>query len=295
MEQLSSIDKAVQFMVDTANNNKHGYDQASRWGPDYDCSSLVITAYEQAGIKVKSAGATYTGNMKKVFLKCGFKDVTGSVSVATGSGLQKGDVLLNERNHTAMYIGNGKVAQASINEKGTVTGGVSGDQTGGEINVRGYYNFPWDCVLRLSSGNSDSSAPIVNSGSYTVRSGDTLSSIAEALYGDWTKYTYLKELNGLTSDTIYPGQVLKTLEGISSSDVTCQVTLPELKAGATGKAVEAMQYLLICRGYALPLYGPDSDFGEETGTALRAFQRGYGLDTDGVCGKQTWTKLINGG
>lgn len=134
-----------------ANDNSHGYDQTYRWNErgDYDCSSLVISAWEQAGVPVKSkGGATYTGNMRSAFLKCGFKDVTASVNLATGAGLETGDVLLNYVHHTAMYIGNGQVAQASINEKGTATGGKPGDQTGREIWIRSYYNYPWDCVLR---------------------------------------------------------------------------------------------------------------------------------------------------
>ena len=47
-----------------------------------------------------------------------------------------------------------QLVQASINEYGTVTGGQTGDQTGREIYTRGYYNYPWDCVLRYSGGDS---------------------------------------------------------------------------------------------------------------------------------------------
>ena len=62
--------------------------------------------------------------------------------------LKKGDVLLNEKHHTAIYIGDGKLVHASINEKGTISGGKTGDQTGKEICVRSYYDYPWDLVLR---------------------------------------------------------------------------------------------------------------------------------------------------
>lgn len=148
---MTKTEKAIAWMLDIAADPAHGYDQAQRWGErgDYDCSSLVISAFEQAGIPVKTCGATYTGNMKAVFLRCGFKDVTSSVNRATGAGLQRGDVLLNEVSHTAMYIGGGQIAHAAGNENGRATGGKPGDQTGGEICVRSYYNSPWDCVLRL--------------------------------------------------------------------------------------------------------------------------------------------------
>lgn len=147
---MSKIEDAVKWMEDTARNNQHGYDQQYRWGErgDYDCSSAVITALQNAGIPVKTMGATYTGNMYYVLLRCGFRDVTQQVNLKTGAGLIRGDVLLNKAHHTAMYCGNGLEVEASINEKGRATGGIPGDQTGKEFFIRPYRNYPWDCVLR---------------------------------------------------------------------------------------------------------------------------------------------------
>ena len=153
---MSVIEKATAIMEGFATDPAHGYDQSARWGPDYDCSSAVITAWEMAGVPVKTNGATYTGNMYSVFTKLGFEDVTSSVNLSTGSGLVRGDVLLNHTKHTAMYIGNGQEVEASINENGTTTGGASGDQTGREFLVRSYRNFPWNCVLRYT-GNAKTS------------------------------------------------------------------------------------------------------------------------------------------
>lgn len=148
---MNKIEKAVQFILDVAKNDKdHGYDQRYRWGEkgDYDCSSLVITAFQNAGVPVKTAGATYTGNMRPVFLKNGFKDITKSVNLKTGVGLKRGDVLLNTALHTAVYLGNGKLVHARLNEKEKVTDGKTGDQTGKEIMVGKYYNRPWNVILR---------------------------------------------------------------------------------------------------------------------------------------------------
>lgn len=142
---------AICWMEDTAADDRHhGYDQEDRWGEegDYDCSSAVIMAWEQAGVPVKTRGATYTGNMKRVFTQCGFEDVTDEVNLRTGAGLRRSDVLLNEVNHTAMYCGNGLLVEAAINEYGGIVGGSTGDQTGREFWIHNYYNYPWDCVLR---------------------------------------------------------------------------------------------------------------------------------------------------
>lgn len=154
---MSAISNAVAWAVNIANDNSHGYDQTKRWGPDYDCSSLIISAWENSGVPVKSSGATYTGNMYNIFSKLGFKDVTSSVNLQTGSGLQAGDILLNHQHHTAMSIGNVQIVQASINEIGKVTGGVTGDQTGREIYVRSYYLYSkgWNAVLRYAGSNTE--------------------------------------------------------------------------------------------------------------------------------------------
>lgn len=143
---MNVIDKAINWAVSIANDNSHGYDQLHRWGPDYDCSSLLISAWQQAGVPVQANGATYTGNMKNVFVKCGFEAIKFSRSVS----LKRGDVLLNEKHHTAMYIGDGKVVMASINEQGKAVGGRTGDQTGREILTCNYYvpSYGWDYILR---------------------------------------------------------------------------------------------------------------------------------------------------
>ena len=152
---MNKIGAAVELAKCMASDGKHGYDQTHRWGPDYDCSSLLITVWEQAGVPVRTGGATYTGNMREVFLRCGFADITSEVLLGDGRGLVAGDVLLNNRNHTAMMVDKYNLVQASINELGTVTGGQTGDQNGGEIAVRSYYNFPWDCVLRYEENDGE--------------------------------------------------------------------------------------------------------------------------------------------
>jgi hypothetical protein len=45
-EAYQKILSAINWAVAIANDDSHGYDQTNRWGPDYDCSSLVIQAYE---------------------------------------------------------------------------------------------------------------------------------------------------------------------------------------------------------------------------------------------------------
>lgn len=149
------IESYVGFMEDVAADQTHGYSQENRWGtPDYDCSSLVITALEHAGIPVKSKGATYTGNMYNALISCGFKDITGTVVLSTGTGLQRGDVLMYHKTgnigHTAVYVGGGKIVHARGRSYGS---SAPGDQCS-EIAVTPYNNPGWQYVLRYEPGGS---------------------------------------------------------------------------------------------------------------------------------------------
>lgn len=147
----AQVENAVQWMINIANDDTHGYDQDNRWSPDYDCSSFVISGYEQAGIPLKTNGATYTGDMKQVALDTGFHVVDWGNDPTK---LVRGDIILNEVHHVCCYIGDGKIVQASANENGGAHGGQTGDQTGTEIYIRDYYVYSsgWDCVLRFHDG-----------------------------------------------------------------------------------------------------------------------------------------------
>ena len=54
------IEAAVNWAIQIANDNSHGYDQANRWGPDYDCSSLLIQSEERrVGKECRSRWSPY--------------------------------------------------------------------------------------------------------------------------------------------------------------------------------------------------------------------------------------------
>ena len=151
-------ERAAQIAVQIANDDRHGYSQANRYGTleggDFDCSSLVIYCYHRAFMEFgisptpQNAGASYTGNMLAGFTRCGFKSFRDD----HGSGLQVGDVLLNEARHTAIVCSVNPVKV--VNARGDIDG-VAGDSTGTEIRIQPYWSYPWDWVLRYEPKESE--------------------------------------------------------------------------------------------------------------------------------------------
>ena len=165
---------AVEVMRHLCEHDSHGYSQYSRWGDggteeitanglkfkiatgDRDCSSAVITAWKCALIGTayegRLDGATYTGNMRSVFVNSGLFEVWDTNSTYA----QAGDVYLNDACHTAMCISPEPdlLGEFSISETGGIDG-AEGDQTGWESHITGYYSYPWNCTLHYN-GKADS-------------------------------------------------------------------------------------------------------------------------------------------
>ncbi|MBQ7978104.1 MAG: peptidoglycan-binding protein [Clostridia bacterium] len=68
-------------------------------------------------------------------------------------------------------------------------------------------------------------------------------------------------------------------------------TFPVLRVGSRGNFVRYLQFKLKILGYAVG--NVDGVFGQNTASAVRAFQQANGLDADGIVGRRTWYKLNN--
>lgn len=133
----------AKWMAEIALDDSHGYDQLYREGEygDYDCSALTIAALQKAGLD--TAWAWSTRDMRAALTSTEFEWIPSL------SDLQYGDILLAEGHHAAVYLGDGKLVEAWANEFNGAVGGEPGDQTGEEIRIRGYYDYPWSGILRL--------------------------------------------------------------------------------------------------------------------------------------------------
>ena len=121
---MPSIQVAINWAIEIANDNTHGYSQANRYGPDYDCSSFVAAALRQGGFDVPAS--MWTGNERECLLAAGFREIP------VGTAPIGGDILLTHEvggtQHTGMFISPTQFVQASWDYDG-----VPGDSGGNEI------------------------------------------------------------------------------------------------------------------------------------------------------------------
>ena len=104
----------------------------------------------------------------------------------------------------------------------------------------------------------------------------------------WTHWYQLPFVD--YGDAVFTGGI-----GVKADTPKTEYTLGTrtLKKGAKGTDVKAMQEFLLQLGYALPEYGADGDFGNETETALKKLQARAGVKQDGVYGSETHKALMD--
>ena len=88
------------------------------------------------------------------------------------------------------------------------------------------------------------------------------------------------------------GYARPNYSGSDSDYQKISVSLPVLRKGNSGKPVKALQILLDSYRYSIGKYGADGDFGSDTESAVRQFQKNSKIEVDGIVGKDTWSELL---
>lgn len=113
------------------------------------------------------------------------------------------------------------------------------------------------CIVFVAKGNTMSHTGVYIGGGQVIHaSGHNAGVISSPMPRSWTHYAIPVGLEG-------------------------EITMV-LQKGSKGDAVQRMQFLLSELGYSFPVYGTDGDFGNETESAVRAFQQDHALPVNGI-------------
>lgn len=173
----SRVESAVAWAIEIAKDDTHGYSQGaenatpahpytgSREGPDYDCSSLVYHAFNQAGFNIidnwhrnpkylnRYNGRQYSGDADTIWDDLSIDGGWAKYSWAeVADNLQRGDILCRPQFHVAIYIGDGMTVEArGVNNPTGLGRYETGDQ-GGEIDFYPAQGRGWTEVYRYVGG-----------------------------------------------------------------------------------------------------------------------------------------------
>lgn len=140
-------------------------------------------------------------------------------------------------------------------------------------------------------------------------------SLIELVAYIWAKYPNVKIIGHRDADaTACPGanfpmaEIINGARALKNSSIVSPPPTPiesetpqnetdnkifkPLKKGSKGSRVKAVQILLIGYGYNCGKWKDDGHFGAATEKAVKAFQKDSGLNVDGICGEQTYKKLL---
>lgn len=192
---MASIETAVSWAVQIANDDTHGYSQVNRNGPDYDCSSFVSTALYMGGFDIATTNNTNT--LYKALTSCGFEAITDTTR-------KRGDIFLTPGKHVVLCVDASNIVHASQDENGGITGSTSGDQTGKEICVRTFYtpSYGWTYHMRLKSSTTTTTSSTTTSSTSPSGIVATAYAVIRGEYGNGDARVAALEAEGWTYGTV---------------------------------------------------------------------------------------------
>lgn len=115
----------------------------------------------------------------------GLAEAAFGASEPMAANAARGDIYLDEENHTAMALGGGRIGHSTGSETGGVDGepgDQTGDQTGRESRIQDYYRGSWDGVLHYN-GKADTGSASNPTGS-GAPSGDVVELAERVIAGE---------------------------------------------------------------------------------------------------------------
>lgn len=170
--------KIAELSRKAALNNKIGYDQNERntywtqlqkagYDPakitvacEADCSAGVIANVKAAGYllgitALQNITSTYTGNMRSGFKSAGFDVLTDSKYLTSDAYLLPGDILLNDKSHTAVNLDKGSKASDTANASSTAKVSVTASLPVLKLGMTGPAVEVWQMILCAAGYDAD--------------------------------------------------------------------------------------------------------------------------------------------
>lgn len=265
-----------------ANNDKIGYDQyqrhsywqaliSAKYDPskitvacEADCSSGVLANIKAVGYRLgikelQEVDYTgYTGNMRRILTKAGFKVLSDAKYLTSDNYLLEGDILLNEVSHTATNLDNGKNS-GKVAKETTTIGNVADGQA--------WLNSNYGNLIKTYTGSK-----------LTV----------DNIYGSHSRWAALSVWKHM-ANKYYGGKLKPSSKYFSSSCIELAKTMI-IKNGSVGTLTYIVQFILSAKGFYTDKM--DAKYGKNTIKAVKDFQMSRGLYDDGIIGKYTWNELF---
>lgn len=238
-----------------------------KWGYIYGQMGEIWTAEKQAALEAKY----YSNPTKYADYKMGAlygKKWIGK-RVIDCSGLVRWAML---KFLISVYHGSNSLYSKNCNYKGKLTKGMK---------------LPVGTLIFTGTENEHGHVGVYDGEQWVYEAQGTKSGVTRTKLtsNKWTYWGLLKEVEY----EFVPGADNSS----TKPEKTLAETYPTITKGSKKTGfVKEMQELLIKKGYSLPKYGADGDFGTETLNALKAFQKDRGLTVDGKCGPMTWAELL---
>ncbi len=135
-------------------------------------------------------------------------------------------------------------------------------------------NVDNDRIYTIEGNTSNKAELIVNGGQ-----------VAKKSYIKTSKYIY-----GYARPK-YDEKIEENSKNETENSTSNEITYSLIKKGSKGNLVSLAQQKLIAKGYKLPKFGADGDFGTETEAIVKELQRDAKIAVDGIIGKDTWAVL----
>ena len=156
-------------------------------------------------------------------------------------------------------------------------------------------DVPGVILYHVNSSGTMTHTGVYIGGGYAVEARGAKYGVVKTLVKDrtWTHWAALPGvLTGEEVQTPTPSPEAPESAKETTTDATEPgvISMNTLKNGNRGTQVKVLQFLLNEHGYDCG--EADGIFGSKTLAAVKAYQKAKGLTVDGICGKNTWTKIL---